>query len=42
MGQKYGQHFLRDQSVLEQTINVINQQIQYYQCNSLIEIGPGK
>lgn len=42
MGQKYGQHFLQDQSVLEHTIDRIHSQVEQYTITHLIEIGPGK
>ncbi len=42
MWQKFGQHFLHDQSVLDQTIDTIRTQIEQYDCTHLIEIGPGR
>jgi 16S rRNA (adenine1518-N6/adenine1519-N6)-dimethyltransferase len=42
MGQKYGQHFLHDQDVLERIATLIAELTATYATTTTFEIGPGR
>lgn len=42
MGQKYGQHFLHDASVVQHIADTIHERVAVYSADTVLEIGPGK